>query len=212
MSVDPRQSRQADAVQPALPYADSSTPDPDGGGITRRDVATLAVKLVGVYMIIQGFPDLVQIGQLGFGGLSRISTMLWVYYLGMLVFYVGIGALLLVYGQRVSGRLLPKPDVSGSVAPAPWSPVELQAVAFSVLGMILIAVWALPGLVFDCWRYFFRHNPDAPPGQVIDVMPYLVRHALELGLGLWLFYGSKRLSLYWQRLRSTARGPDEGPL
>ena len=46
----------------------------------------------------------------------------------------------------------------------------------------------------------------------MDVMPYLLRHGLELGLGLWLFYGSKRLSLYWQRLRVTPRGPDEGPL
>lgn len=213
MSVDSRPSEPV-AIEPstALSYADSSTPDPDGGGVTRRDVATLAVKVVGVYMILQAFPALVSIGQLGFSGLSGVSTSLWAYYLGMLGFYVGLGVLLLVCGQRIASRVLPKPTASASVAPAPWSPAELQAVAFSVLGVTLIVVWGLPGLVFDCWRNFFRNSPDAPPGQVMDVMPYLVRHVLELSLGLWLFYGSKRLSLYWQRLRSTARGPDEGPL
>jgi hypothetical protein len=200
----------------ALPYADRSTPHPDQhggtGGVTRRDVATIIVKLIGVYMILQGFPAVIAIGQYGFGGLGRINMSMWGYFLGMLGFYLGIGVLLLAFGDRASKWLLPKPGGTSSGPPRPGSPVELQAAAFAVAGVVMIAFWAIPGFVFDTWRYLVRNNPDAPPGQILEVTPFLVRHAMELGLGLWLFYGSKGLSLYWQRLRGSARGPDEGPL
>jgi len=180
--------------------------------VTRRDIATIIVKLIGVYMILQGFPALVAIGQYGFGGLGRISMSMWAYFLGMLGFYLGIGALLLAFGERAAKWLLPRPDGSGSAAPWPGSPVELQAAAFSVAGVVIIAFWAAPGLIFDTWRYLFHNSPEAPPGQVVELMPFLLRHAMELAVGLWLFYGSKRLSLYWQRMRSGPSGPDEGRL
>lgn len=200
----------------AIPYADRSTPSADhhggSGGVTRRDVATIVVKLVGVYMILQGFPALIAIGQYGFGGLGHISMSMWGYFLGMLGFYIGIGALLLAFGDRAAKWLLPRPDGSRSAPPAPGSPVELQASAFAVAGVVIVAFWAVPGFIFDTWRYLFHNSPDAPPGQIVDVMPFLVRHAMELALGTWLFYGSKRLSTYWHRLRHESRGADEGPL
>ena len=200
----------------AIPYADRSTPHPEhhggGGGVTRRDVAAIVVKLVGVYMVLQGFPPLVTLGQYGLAGPAGIPAYVWLYSLAMLGFYVGIGSLLLAYGDRAARWLLPRPDRSESAPPATGSPVEWQAAAFAVAGVVIIVFWAAPGFLFDLWRHFFRNNPDAPPGQIVEAVPYLVRHALELALGLWLFYGSKRLSLYWQRLRGQRPGPDEWPL
>lgn len=209
-------ARAPNATTASLPYADRSTPDADdhrgSGGVTRRDVATITVKVIGVYMMLQGFPALVSLGQFGLGALTRIPTALWLYYAGMLAFYVGVGALLLRYAERVAALLLPKSDGSPPVPFGPWSPIEFQAAALAVVGMVVIVVWAVPGLVFDGWRQLHGRDLATAAGAVLDMTPYLVRHACEFSLGLWLFYGSKRISLYWHRLRHTGHRPDEGPL
>ena len=199
----------------SLPYADHSTPHAEdlrgSGGVTRRDIPTITVKVIGVYMMLQGFPALVSLGQFGLGGMARIPTAIWLYTGGMLAFYVGVGWLLLRYGERLGVMLLPKSDGSPPVPFGPWSPVELQATALAVVGLTVIVVWAVPGLVSDGWRQL-QGRDLAAPGALRDMTPYLVHHACEFVLGIWLFYGSRRISLYWRRLRHKTRRSEDGPL
>lgn len=205
MSTEPEPSR--------LSYADPFTPRAEHHGttLTRRDLSALAVKLIGLYLIVQAIPAVVGIAGWILDGAPRSGIG---YYLGNFGFFVGLGLVLIAMGDRIGAWLLSDP------APVPSEPAapdirNVQAAAFAVVGVMLIAVWALPGFFYDGWRYLYGTRPASASERLRELRPLLVRHTVELVLGLLLFYGSKRLAAYWHRLRSRGHSQannDEGPL
>jgi hypothetical protein len=174
-------------------------------------VAALAVKLMGLYLIVQAIPAVVAIVGWMMDGAPHGGAG---YYLSTFGLSAGLGLVLLAVGDRIGAWLMADPSPLPS-EPAPPDVRNVQSAAFAVAGVMLIAVWALPGLVYDGWRSFYALNPVDAQQRAIEGRPYLARHVVELLLGLFLFYGSKRLSAYWHRLRThrlSHADDDEGPL
>ena len=199
----------------ALPYAQPDTSRPhqagDSRGLTRLDVAALALRVVAIYALLQGMYLLVYLPGLLMNyrayRSASIGTEVLLLGLGPYALSLGVGVMLLLFADRLAPRLLPEP-AAGQEDGAPPALVrtsgpELQAVAFSVVGLLL-ALWSAKSLALAAWH--FSRKQDAV--DALDAWgTQALEFAVECGLGLWVFFGSKRLALFWQRLRGQAASP-----
>jgi hypothetical protein len=205
----------------ALPYALPDTNRPfqagDTHGLTRRDVAALSLRLVGLYALLQGMylftylpALLVNYRSYRASSLGMDALLFW---MGPYVLSLGAGLLLLLFADRLAPRVLPAPAAGdGGAAPAALvrtSGPELQAIAFSVVGLLLV-VWSAKSLALLAWALYRAEPgvsfPNAEWGK------HAMEFVVECGLGVWLFFGSKQLARFWQRLRGPAgASPAEPP-
>jgi hypothetical protein len=188
-----------------IPYADPSIPHPVpslSSGVTRGDVAALTVRIVGVYVFLQGLPFTAYAFQYPF--FSRYSAP----FLITVVVFVGLGTLLITQAGWIARWLLPK-QVGDGVSPREGSPDLLQAVAFSVIG-VLLGAGGCRDIAYLIWRYTFE-SIRSIPHESFGLTWF--KPTVELAMGIWLFFGSKRLSRYWRRSQDSAAEADEsGPL
>jgi hypothetical protein len=127
------------------------------------------------------------------------------FYLAYVAVFVGVGTFLLIKATMIAGWLLPKSTASPGVPPGPGSPQNLQAVAFSVVGVIL-ASSAFPDLARTMIQY---------GGESHALLQEITKPGIEFVVGLLLFFQSKRLAAYWHRIRAAHEGAvddDSGPL
>jgi hypothetical protein len=196
----PLQYAQPDASRPYLAG--------DAHGLTRRDVASLALKLVGIYSLLQGMslvsymPGLLMHYR-AYRAASIAMEMLLLG-LGPYALSLGVGIFLLLFADRLAPRLLPEPAPGQADSPPPalvrTSGPELQAVAFSVVGLLLI-VWSARSLALAAWNFYAGSRVIVEALERPGWGRYALEAAVECGLGVWLFFGSKRLAGFWQRLR-----------
>lgn len=182
-----------------IEYARPTTPHVNlASGITRGDIAALAVRLVGIYMVVVALPAIGYVIAWLVGPMrwSRQAEFYWLYEL----VFLGGGAFMIVKAAMIGGWLLPKATMNPDVLPATGSPHELQAAAFSVVGVIL-AVSACPSLIG-----FLADYGSGTHGQIRES----VRPGVELVVGLLLFFRGKRLARYWQALPASAPARTDG--
>jgi hypothetical protein len=208
-----------DAVDsPALPYATEDTPI--GGAdyhaaISRGDIAVLALRLLGVFAMIQGSAFLGMLGPVfssfgsGVGGLGTSLALAAPYGI-----YLGLGILLVATAGWVGPKLLPNAQRSDDSA-GRASARDLQAVAFSVVGITIVG-WSMGQFGSALWYLVFRSTRPNDDKTAWDLAsPFLVRFAIEAGIGVVLFTGAKGLVNLWHRVREPNplrdAGPDESP-
>jgi hypothetical protein len=188
----------------AIDYAKPSTPHPPvslASGITRGDIAALAVRLAGIYLIIAALPTLVVVAFSGFGRSGFDSTV--GIFIPFCIAFIGVGAFLIVKAALIGSWLLPRVTAGPDVAPTPGSVQQLQAVALSVVGVVLAAS-SLPQLAWAAEQ--FTHSSRG-------LLEVTIRPAAELIVGLLLFFRSKRISGYWERIPAAPPdNADSGPL
>lgn len=206
----------ASSATDPIPYADPLVPTGrDAGlrfGITRGDVAALAVRIFGIYLLLQALPlamfvisQLLQSPRLRVSGL--MSEFGFVFYGIYLVVFTGAGVWLVVKAVRIAAWLLPKTTGNAALPVVHGSPDGLQAVAFSIIGLYLAAS-AFPGVAT-----IFAQYARFPSDQ--SMFQQLVKPGVEFVVGLVLFFRSKRLAAYWQQTRAGSAahaGDDSGPL
>jgi hypothetical protein len=196
----------------AIPYADASVPTARQtvltSGITRGDIATLAVRVFGIYLLLQALPLVLYL----FSAMYRVSGS-WLSRAGQVVYFyaaygvaiAGAGAFLVVKAPRVAAWLLPRSTANPDLPPAPGAWHGLQSVAVSIVGLYLAAS-AFPDLAASFARYASADR---------DMLPALIKSGVEFIAGLILFFRAKRISAYWQRLgmpRPASTENDSGPL
>ena len=153
-----------------------------------RNAAEIALGVAGVWLIVSRLPDL---------GLSLVfsprqpdGSFSWLLLVSVgFVILCGLGLVLLRH--RIASWLvpMPQPDLTVSVA-------GLQAVAFSVVGVFLLAeglsgfLAQLTVSVSDVWKS--------------SVEQFAVPLA-QAAVGLALFLGARRLATIWQSLRTAGR-------
>lgn len=208
MVVEPGESEGASAVDPvetpAIEYAKPLTPDLHmASGITRGDIAALAVRLLGIYIIVIALPVLGYALESFFTPMKLRDVMqFYVLYDATLI---AVGTFMVIKAAMIGGWLLPKAAMNTHLRPAAGTPQELQAVAFSVVGVTL-TVFAFPGLAAVFAEYASGSH---------DPIYSLIKPGVEFAVGLLLFFRSKRLARYWQGLpaASSVRSDDDpGPL
>ncbi|HEY2584310.1 MAG TPA: hypothetical protein VGI81_00945 [Tepidisphaeraceae bacterium] len=197
----------------AIPYADPLVPTAREtgltSGITRGDVAALAVRLFGIYLLLNALTIIgyfvsfaVQVPR--FWSRADSGFILYSIYL---MGYAGFGAWFTLKAVRIAAWLLPPVTANPNVPTASGSSHGLQAVAFSIVGAYL-ALSALPELAAT-----FAWRGAAMPGGTF--FPPLIKAGVQFAAGLFLFFRAKRISAYWQRLevaRPKGADDDSGPL
>ena len=173
--------------------------------MTKQDVFSLALKILGIYTII------VAISALRFSLSMIFSYITNPQYFPSLVSIV-VGSLLpLLLLLILSYYLIKRSDkLSKTIFPnsqsekviLTLSSVEIQSIAFSIIG-VLVIVWALPKLfeIVTQLSYSKIHRGDVfsvRMGQ--KLIEYSVDVVIRLALGIYLFIGSKGLSTIWHKI------------
>lgn len=202
----------AGSASPPIAYADPSTPEPrqvlGAQGITRGDVAAIVVRLLGIYVILQGLPLIAPLFE------SRFDLVVTSVYGLVLTAFELVGIFLVWKATRLGLWLLPSETEAVGVPPGSSSPLDWQAVAFSVVGVVL-ACEAAPVLAHAFVRYTYESVYALAHGTTpSSLLLTLFRPTVQLLLGTGLFFYGKRLSHLWQRTRAMPlpRNDDAGPL
>lgn len=210
MEGEPTESESASiAADPLAPseieYARPSTPHVHvASGITRGDFAALAVRLLGIYLIVGALPSLAYVIESLLTRLSLPDNMQQLFLLDAAI-VIAVGTFMVIKAAMIGGWMLPKETMNPHLPPGAGTPQELQAVAFSVVG-VMLAVFAFPDLGAALTQYAARSH-----FEVYE----LIKPGIEFIAGSLLFLRSKRLARYWQNLPATPtphRDDDGGPL
>ncbi|MDB5304437.1 MAG: hypothetical protein JWM97_1986 [Phycisphaerales bacterium] len=178
--------------------------------VTRGDVACIAVRLVGVYAILQAFPALMTAIALG-TRYGRYNLAYLAAYFFVPAGFFAMGIFLFTRAPRLGRRLLPSVTTGDFEQPG-HGPTQLHAMAISIVGLLLF-VWSAPSLA---WLILSLLTGDSGraiqrtlASRTADSVPPLLTHGVQAALGAWLFLGSKGLAAWWGRLRHPEfRGPD----
>jgi hypothetical protein len=159
--------------------------------LSRYDFATLAVRLLGLYLLLLVLPGFVFLLR----DMFRSGGVFLLLQVGpqSLIIRALLGAVLLFQARRIGARLLP-PLAPAHSAPLPRvAIIQLHGAAIATCGVILLAFRGIPGLVTDLWSYYNRpgsRRPDSFAQDVIDIL-----------IGLFLFFGASAIANYWDRTR-----------
>ena len=173
--------------------------------MTKSDIFSLALKILGIYAII------VAISTLRFSLSMIFAYVTNPQYSPSLVSIIAGSLLPLLLLLILSYYLIKRSDKLGkTIFPnsqsekvlVSLSSVEIQAIAFSIIG-VLVIVWALPKLfeIVTQLSYSKIHQGDVfsvRMGQ--KLIEYSVDVVIRLALGIYLFIGSKGLSTIWHKI------------
>src|SRR4051812_224980 len=167
----------ADGIS-ALPYATESTPVAGTSyhaPMTRGDVAVLALRLLGVFAIIQGSAFLAVLGSV-FSSLGSGAGVVWATLAVAAPYgiYLGVGIVLFATAGWIGPKLLRDARRSDDAA-GRASARDIQSVAFSVVG-VAVAVWSVGELASAIWYLTFRSARRDEDHTAWDfASPHLVR-------------------------------------
>lgn len=188
----------------------TNAPDPAESGaapghapLTGHDAAVIALRLLGIYCLLDTVPLLAVLAMLPQMVRSAGGTVEVLVFLATFVphaLYVALGVWLLVTARRLARWLLPS-AAAGSVGLS-LAGVEAQAIAFSVVGVLLVGR-ALPDLARGL-SYVVQSSSDGIQvgPRWDDALPGLVGVAVQAGLGVVLFLRARGLALLWHRIRT----------
>jgi hypothetical protein len=157
-------------------------------------IGTIALQLVGVYCFVLGLPMLAMMATW-----AGVTGQAYVSLLGAfipLAAYVVMGVLLIRFAPRISLWLF-RDNVArvmaGSVTAG--SGAYIQAIAFSVVGVLLMAN-AAPTIISLIWTALMDR------GLRFEGYGLFVEPVMRFLLGLALFLQSKGLALLWHKIRT----------
>lgn len=191
--------------------------------MTKREVASLAFTIAGIYALVQAIP---LIGQLvswfqmlatameksdsaKFGEWGLITIAIILPFAGL----VFVGYLFIARSRKFALRMFPRglfPE-EGAAPGAGASATDLQVVAFSVVGILVVAI-ALPHLLNGAAYLAYAYVRAEPAKQIPwTSWAYFVAGLLQLGLGVGLFFGGRGLASYWRKARPLSGVREEEP-
>ena len=164
--------------------------------MTKHEVATLALRLSGLYALLHllmklgMIPLYVSMTLQGFQSGSGTQGLLVVVIELIPPFLLGcVGYVLMKHAGGLAHRFFP--EMGDGDANTPVSARHIQAIAFSVVGLALVAL-ALPHLSQTVAILMAKHDRVR--------WSALVAPGVRLGVGLVLFFGGAGLAEIWHRL------------
>lgn len=173
--------------------------------MNKYEIASLVSKVLGIFSVIQSFKYFQTLGlQLSLRNTdSTSSESLFVYGITVLVFFITfvIGLLLFFYSKRVASILVGKDNVATISEPIKTN--NIQAIAFSVVGVILITM-ALPKILKNTLMIWLTYR-DSLPRSVVTTQIYIDIFValIELSFGLWLLFGTSGIINIINKLRKS---------
>jgi hypothetical protein len=176
--------------------------------MTKQDVASLALKVMGVWLLLWcGLTIVVSIVTMVIAlfhfegpGWEEVGTAAGALAVTGVVFWA-IGGITLS-SDKLAKRLFPADEPLAEAAQAP-STADLQSIAFSVLGtyLVITGLARVVGLLSSVLMFL---NQDLfPEGQmhIRRMMPQGLMRALQVALGSYLFVCSGQVAALWSRLQ-----------
>jgi hypothetical protein len=178
--------------------------------MTKREFASIILKLFGVYTILCGLPYLQSLGWILISSatdIHNISSQL-VACAGMLVSFlmaVIIGIFLLNRSDYIS-KVIMKDDNQVPL-PCPLSAAEFQAICFSAVGVFVFLDMAIPlftRFITDMWYLSRQYSADDPTRQAEVIKTMWQKGIVAVvtsGLAVILFFRAKGLADFWHRIQ-----------
>lgn len=164
---------------------------------SRLDVAVIALRLIGIYILVQA----ALLGAMLIPGIVSafsISTVLKELILPLVLIagVAGVGGCLLVFSEWIGRRILPRDGggpAAGALDSSTW-----QAIAFAVLGVYLI-VESMPRIVANTVYYGFGESEIMGAQRLSDLV--------QIAVGVVLFFQARGLAGLWHKLRTGGTHP-----
>ena len=175
-----------------------------------NQLATLVLKLIGIYCLTQVIPVVSSfISLLAFGrGRSDPSQIIFSLVAGLLLLCWFGGCILLIVKSGQWGEKL-VPANTGDDGRAMISSEQVQVLAFAVAGVVIFAE-ALPQLFSSAASFFVSLNQTASKsdyltGSQVNIWRtflYATGTLVKAALGLWMFFGARGFADCWRSLRT----------
>ena len=165
-----------------------------------RIAAVVACRVLGLYIAMQWISYL---PMRWFFELLQASPFRWSLLSGalMVVVPVALAVILWKLAPWIAKHMLADVE-SESASPAAITMEEVQVVAVSILGLLLITI-ALPGVVVVVLEYF--RIPELISDESVQfsaqasAIKVMVLNVMKLALGVWLFLGAHSFVRFMQR-------------
>jgi hypothetical protein len=183
-----------------------------------NQLATLVLRLLGIYCFVVFVPMAPLFGSVLFYAQSRhdnsgiaaiVLTVLF------LIFWLGIGTLLIVCSVPWGEMLTPKNMSEGNITAVSFE--QIQILVFAIAGVLIFSD-ALPQLLNSFYSFFASLNQVAGTNQPPAYAEFNWRSLLaatgtllKAALGLWLFFGARGFANFWRSMRNfgTPKPPPE---
>lgn len=174
--------------------------------MTKIQIASLSLKIVGIFSIIQAIPILKSLSEalemrgLKIGDVPYDATYLLVGIFLSFSLLIIIGSFLIIFSQRLAKKIFRDSDdkpISSDV-----SAKDIQSIAFSVVGIVLMVI-TIPKLIqlganLGTWKIA---GVETKSSISISTWIYFIGIAVQFILGLLLFIGARGLSSFWYFLQ-----------
>jgi hypothetical protein len=167
--------------------------------IDRLDLAIVALRLMAIYLLIRGLEYIPLLSIFLMTGASPQAYEA-VFLLMPGGIYIASGTLLMIFAPLGGRLLLPR---ARSTQNRPTGS-DLQAIAFSVVGVVLVTR-AVGGITLIYVGGQGARQIYGTEGWFAYLGP-----AIQLAIGIALFLGGRGLSRFWQKLRATSYGKENG--
>ncbi|MGA2179866.1 MAG: hypothetical protein ABSH15_09835 [Verrucomicrobiota bacterium] len=183
-----------------------------GNSMKPNQLATLVLRLMGIYCLIQFIPAIsisTSTAPIIFSqdSLSHSEVTAIVMAALFLAFQLVAGILLIVKSVPWGGKLTPKDAGEANIAAVSFE--QVQVFAFAVVGALIFA-GALPQLLNSIYSFLFylnqvtAQNPSTSFATPHNWRALLtaIGTLLKAALGLGLFFGARGFANFWRSLRT----------
>jgi hypothetical protein len=165
-------------------------------------ISSLALKLLGIYAIIQALPTLGTFpsmfafadGDKGYMFLGSILPFILLF---------GAGVFLILSSNKLASKMMVGDEIN--IPTTQLTGRNVQTIAFSILGIAMIA-WAIPEFskIFANIQLLKNAGDEFPRKSIgIGTQVYAIGLSIQCVVGLLLFFGAKGLSSIWFFLQKT---------
>ncbi len=171
-----------------------------------NQLATLVLRLLGIYCLVQVIPAASIFTSVIFSQFNGAngSASIAIFAALFLISPVVIGVLLITRSVPWGEKLISKDASDGNISAVSFE--QVQMLAFAVTG-ILIFAGALPQLFSSIFTLL--HSLSSENSRNTDPVhnnPYMIEYAagtlLKVALGLWLFFGARGFANFWRSLKN----------
>lgn len=177
--------------------------------MTKHQIASLSLKLLGIYSIIEAIPLLKELSQVFAwrgsklemeGGFPNSDILLLGIMLSVGLLLV-IGLCLIIFSKALASKMVTSQELEDPTAEL--TAKDIQSIAFSVVGLVLI-VFAVPHLVNIAMNLQALKNvgvDSAKHNIAIGTWAYSIGIAVQFIIGILLFLGGSGLSSIWHSIQ-----------
>lgn len=168
--------------------------------MSNRELASLAIRLLGVYCLVRALASVADLTLL-LAIAEETSIVPLLAGIGKVLILAVMGVTMIWKSPWFARRMMRANEEARPDA----EPRQLQAVLFSVIGVVLI-VWAVPRITSITWTVASSGSEDKLSAYW---NPDLVALVVQLVLGVALFVGSGGLARIWRRINQMNQMPQQ---